>query len=569
MSVLAASTALQGITTTARAQSGGGPAGPLDGHGIERQYPKFGQPDTAYPFLDQFQQGQLSYFGGPVLHTNETYAIFWDPNGAFPAGYEALVERFLGDVAHDSGTDTNVFSVPNQYGDATGPVTYQSTYAGSAVDTDPFPDDCPAASGYSSCFTDAALQAELGSFLSAHDIARPANRVFLVLTPQHVETCFASIFCNDNYFCAYHSGMTTPTGDVLYANLPYDAVSGCAPPGRYPNGNPADAVLTSLSHELKEAITDPLVWKSSDSPTIGWIDPTNGDEADDKCAGYYGPTRYNGVGDYNQVINGHDYLLQSEWSNALGAIDGEGCVLDGADHQPSATFTTKAQDQELAAAVTSTSDPDPGDHVDPRTIHWVFGDGASAFGASVTHHYAAPGTYRMALKVTDTRGGTALFTRSVTVTATSSPAHSLSATTTFNANQVTTSASGSGSSSGMGATLVGGSITGYDFTDWPTSYVELLAGQLVANNDLRQPGKPTTPHPVDSLSWTASLTHTDAASPPAGNQYTITGTFTITGGTGKYYGATGGGTISGTCTSSFTRPDEDCTLRWTGTTSTG
>jgi PKD repeat protein len=50
------------------------------------------------------------------------------------------------------------------------------------------------------------------------------------------------------------------------------------------------------------------------------------------------------------------------------------------------------------------------------TYAWQFGDGSGAAGSSTAHLYAAPGTYPITLTVTDTSGGTASATNTVTVT---------------------------------------------------------------------------------------------------------------------------------------------------------
>src|SRR4051812_35791179 len=54
-------------------------------------------------FIGQFQypQPSLQYYGGPVLRTNETFAIFWDPAGRFSQSYRDLIVRYLQDVAAD------------------------------------------------------------------------------------------------------------------------------------------------------------------------------------------------------------------------------------------------------------------------------------------------------------------------------------------------------------------------------------------------------------------------------------------------------------------------------------
>src|SRR5262249_38538903 len=50
--------------------------------------------------------GNLLWHGGPVMHSNTTYLIFWSPGGTIPQGYEDTITRFFKDVAADSGKNT-------------------------------------------------------------------------------------------------------------------------------------------------------------------------------------------------------------------------------------------------------------------------------------------------------------------------------------------------------------------------------------------------------------------------------------------------------------------------------
>ena len=88
--------------------------------------------------------GNLSYYGGPVMHSSSTYAIYWEPTGStVSANYASLINGFLGNVAVASGTSANVYAPNVQYYDTTGQIAYSSTFAGSYVDTTtPIPDDC-------------------------------------------------------------------------------------------------------------------------------------------------------------------------------------------------------------------------------------------------------------------------------------------------------------------------------------------------------------------------------------------------------------------------------------------
>src|SRR3954451_21432196 len=56
--------------------------------------------------------GNLVYHGGSVMHSNRTYAIYWEPNGStVSAAYNQTVSTFLADVAADSGKSTNVYYI--------------------------------------------------------------------------------------------------------------------------------------------------------------------------------------------------------------------------------------------------------------------------------------------------------------------------------------------------------------------------------------------------------------------------------------------------------------------------
>jgi hypothetical protein len=79
---------------------------------------------------------------------------------------------------------------------------------------------------------------------------------------------------------------------VFYAVMPYPGCTGCT-------GDLAafDALTSTSSHELCEAITDPI-------PGLGWYDDTNG-EIGDICAWQ---TRKLGA-----------YTVQLEWSNKASA----------------------------------------------------------------------------------------------------------------------------------------------------------------------------------------------------------------------------------------------------------
>ncbi|MBV8955720.1 MAG: hypothetical protein JO179_16410, partial [Solirubrobacterales bacterium] len=130
---------------------------------------------TARPRAHVAAAANLPYAGGPVLHSNRTHVIFWQPAGSrlsYDPGYEAQVELFMARVARDSHRPTNVYGLSGQYTDSGGPAAYDSTYGGAVLATDPLPPSrCiePAQSGpgWSVCLTDAQLSREIEGVVAA------------------------------------------------------------------------------------------------------------------------------------------------------------------------------------------------------------------------------------------------------------------------------------------------------------------------------------------------------------------------------------------------------------------
>src|SRR5579883_2729472 len=114
--------------------------------------------------------GNLTYHKGPVMHTNAAYAIYWIPAGfTVSSGYESIIDGYFQNVAADSGKSSNVYFSDTQYYDTTsGDILYSSTFAGSFVDTNPYPANGCSDSYTAVCLTDAQLQAEINRVVSAN-----------------------------------------------------------------------------------------------------------------------------------------------------------------------------------------------------------------------------------------------------------------------------------------------------------------------------------------------------------------------------------------------------------------
>lgn len=252
----------------------------------------------------------LVYHGGKVLRTNRTVAIYWGPAGGFASGYDTVINGYFHDVATASGSSTNVYSVLNQYYDGSGSISYSSAFDGAVYDTSGYPTSgcSDNVSATSICLTDSQIRAEVAKVVSSPD----ANTTYFVFTGRGVGSCYSAGSCAFSQYCAYHSNVSVKGVTVQYANQPYtDTVPAACDAGYYPNGREteADPTINVVSHEHRESINDPL--------GNAWYD-NRGYEGSDKCAWNFGAV----TGSSNQTINGHSYIVQQEWSNAIS-----GCAL--------------------------------------------------------------------------------------------------------------------------------------------------------------------------------------------------------------------------------------------------
>jgi PKD repeat protein len=294
----------------------------------------------------------MDYNGGPVMPSNTDYMVLWSPGGlgAYPATYVSGLKRWFTDLAHDSGGNQNTDSVSAQYQDLTGAFSrYATKFGGAVLDTDPYPaTQCPVNSPVTACLTDPQIQQELVNFTAANNLKTDLSHEYFLLTPPHVETCFTNdptstppfgacsageVPATLALFCAYHQN-TSLSRFLIYANDPFVPGNPGCDDGNHPNGLLSDGELSGgLSHEQNESVTDPVV---NDAWTNG-AGPMQGFEVGDQCDGQMGTPLGKHLGAlYNQVINGHFYWYQEEWSN-----QGHTCLqrLTPSGTKPTATFT--------------------------------------------------------------------------------------------------------------------------------------------------------------------------------------------------------------------------------------
>jgi len=215
---------------------------------------------------------QLTYRNGPLLTSAQVFTIFWGAawneapqNSSLPQVNQffdfILTSQLLGQLAE--------YSVPGQqigHGTRIGSITFTSPDPGTTVD-------------------DSAIQALLQQQISSGTLpAATANTLYFVFLPPGV-TVTQGGGASCQVFCGYHDAINN---SIFYAVMPYPGCAGCL-------GGIADfdALTSTTSHELCEAITDPI-------PGQGWYDDNNG-EIGDICAWQ------------TRILSG--YTIQLEWSN--------------------------------------------------------------------------------------------------------------------------------------------------------------------------------------------------------------------------------------------------------------
>jgi hypothetical protein len=288
--------------------------------------------------------------GHAVVHSPNTYVVYWDPvNGYFEA-WQRLIDQFYQRVGDASGSLESVFAVDTEYGDKTNePPPYQQTFRGAYTDTAKYPasgctdtGELAAEKIIFECLTDAQIRTQLESFIAAQGLQKGMRSVFTVITPPGVTVCAdaAATQCSDyeapftesweKSFCSYHSAINpggSPDGDantILYDVLPwvangfaapsYDCQDGGYDPSTSPpekaeekphvqepnqpesnhedfmvQGGLADLVINQGATELSNTLTNPLM--------DAWQDSA-GNEVTDECRNFFDYTNkgFGGLG---------------------------------------------------------------------------------------------------------------------------------------------------------------------------------------------------------------------------------------------------------------------------------
>jgi hypothetical protein len=232
----------------------------------------------------------MNYYGGGVLVTDKTMAIFWGSewNTAGWAGDKITgIDQFFTNFGGSEYSTTG----DEYYQSASGiktHVTSGSTYLGHVID---------ASSAPTKALTTTTAVAEACQITGNNP---DPNALYLIYTSTGAG--------NVNY-CAWHSwGNCSNGAPIQVAYMPnLDGIAGCDPVDTVTGHSQGLAALANVTaHELMETITDPR--------GRSWFD-RSGNENGDKCAWAFPVTGSNPNG-LSTLTDNSQWKLQMEWSNA-------------------------------------------------------------------------------------------------------------------------------------------------------------------------------------------------------------------------------------------------------------
>jgi hypothetical protein len=448
----------------------------------------------------------LQYHAGPVLHSSDSYAIYWDPIERYRFDWRRVIDEYFQQVGAASGGLGDVFAVNAQYGDGSGRAANQSTFRGAYTDLTPYPTSGCGELAAVACLSDEQIRTELAKIVASGALPGATGpAVYYLLTPPGVTVCTGGgspSTCSNSAeleskpetgICGYHSvinpGAPAPiiyvvqpwvAGDAgqliesyepLKTSSPTKDVLACQDGGpvlKEPNQaipdkfntfaqGLADVIINGLSAEQSNVVVDPLL--------NGWYQTSTSAEQADMCQRNFGPPPENppapdkkthATSLSNQTIGANKYYIQWGFdsvglTSTWGYYCWQGVALEPRFTSPNPVnagdvvgFDASESDITLNA---NTIGLPPSEPYSAPVYTWNFGDGTNAVStrnaAPVFHSYQYGGPHEVTLTVTDSGGNTASVSKSITVVGPLPPA-----------------AAGSGSGASAGGQGGGGSSKG-------------------------------------------------------------------------------------------------------------
>jgi hypothetical protein len=246
------------------------------------------------------------YYGGPVISNAQIYLILWGAKvsttttAAMPDFYASMVNSNYMDFLKIYNTT----GLTAQDGTHTG--TNQSIGHGTFLQTIQI-----APAKLSGTIDDLEIQAELEGQIAAGKVpAQTANSLYMIHFPKGLKITMhdgTTVATSCQQFCAFHNGFQPKKGSAIYYGVIPDLDSlacslGCG------SGGSLARITTSASHEMIEAITDPIPTPGSNPAFPQAWNTKDGQEIGDLCQSN------------TASLVGHNatYQVQQEWDNSLG-----------------------------------------------------------------------------------------------------------------------------------------------------------------------------------------------------------------------------------------------------------
>ncbi len=232
----------------------------------------------------------IKYYSGPVMTGPVKLYVVWYGDWSNRAARRAVLTDFLGHL------DSAYWNVNKGY-----PAPGGAAVAGPSLAAQM--DD--AGSVGVKNLTDAQIQNVVENAITKNALPKDPNGVYMVLT--------SSAVTKEGFltqYCGWHSFARIGGAIIKFAFIGDPSgprVRGCSPQSVSPNSDVgADAMASTIYHELDEAVTDPTM--------RGWH-TARGEENADRCAWTYGKVYKVGAAMANMKLGSRDYLIQTNWVN--------------------------------------------------------------------------------------------------------------------------------------------------------------------------------------------------------------------------------------------------------------
>jgi Phosphate-induced protein 1 conserved region len=268
----------------------------------------------------------IEYHGGPVMVSPHNVYYIWYGNWSGNTA-TTILPNFMSGL-----NGSPYFNIDTSYTQSTGQSVVNTVTMSSQV-----------FDNYSlgSNLSDSEIQAVVNSKITSGQLPADSNGIYFVLTSSDVtESGSNGSFCTN--YCGWHTHANLSSTDIKYGFVGDPATQcnsthslSCSIQSNTPNGNEgADAMASTMAHELNETVTDPDL--------NVWYHLNLANEVGDLCAWNFGSTFTAPNGSLaNVTLGGYYYLIQQNWLNAGGgscALSFAGRLTGGVDQIIRACF---------------------------------------------------------------------------------------------------------------------------------------------------------------------------------------------------------------------------------------